>query len=411
MKLTYLAFDKSGHQVTDTIEAGTQAEAGEMLRRRGLYVTKVQAGGERPVAGAVPSGQAGRGPPSRRLKSLALLTSQLHVLVSCGTPLVEALEALSRQTRNVHLQEVVTDIQHRVEGGASLSAALEAHPDYFGPLYWSLVGAGEASGDLAGMLQRLASTLRKQAHVRNALIGAMIYPALLVAVSVAVLALMFTVVIPRFGELFDTLEVPLPPSTALLVAASEVLLAYWYAVLPAVMVPAAALAAYQATASGRRARETVVLALPQVGPIVRRFTTARIVRLLGVLLDANVPITDALRLTRRSIRSQRYERLLTETEDAVTRGETVSSVWSRSGLVSPSVQEIVRNGERSGQVSTMLLSAADFLDDENELTLRSLTSIVEPIILIGMGAVVGVVAVSLFMPLFDLTAMTQGGAP
>jgi len=135
------------------------------------------------------------------------------------------------------------------------------------------------------------------------------------------------------------------------------------------------------------------------------------VRLLGVLLDADVPIIDSLRLTRRSIRNHHYDRLLARTEDAVTRGETISSVWGRSRLVSPSVQEIVRNGERSGQVSMMLLSAADFLDDENELTVRSLTSIVEPAILIVMGAVVGVVAVSLFMPLFDLTAMTQGGAP
>jgi len=410
VKLTYLAFDKSGRQVTDTIDAGTRAEAGEMLRRRGLYVTQMRTGEDGAAPDAAPAGRPGR-PRSGRLKSLALLTSQLHVLVSCGTPLVEALAALSRQTRDSRLRGVVADLQRQVEEGSSLSAALQTHPTYFGPLYWSLVGAGEASGDLAGMLQRLAATLRKQAHVRNALIGALIYPALLTTVSVAVLTLMFTLVIPRFGDLFETLEVPLPPSTALLVSASEGLRTYWYAFLPAVLVPAAALALYQATASGRRLRETVALALPQVGRIVRRFTTARIVRLLGVLLDADVPITDSLRLTRRSIRSHRYARLLAETEDAVTRGETVSSVWSRSGLVSPSVQEIVRNGERSGQVSTMLLSAADFLDDENELTLRSLTSIVEPVILIAMGAVVGVVAVSLFMPLFDLTAMTQGGAP
>lgn len=409
MKLTYMAFDKSGHQVTDTIEAGTQAEAGEMLRRRGLYVTALRDG----EAGAPPAAApaARRHTRPRRLKSVALLTSQLHVLVSCGTPLVEALGALARQTRDPQLRGAVADLERRVEEGSSLSAAVEAHPRYFGPFYASLVGAGEASGDLAGMLQRLATTLRKQVHIRNSLVGALIYPALLITVSAAVLVVMFAVVIPRFGDLFDTLDVPLPPSTAALVAMSDVLLNYWYVVVPAVVVPTVALAVYLATASGRRLRQTVMLHLPQVGLIVRRFATARIVRLLGVLLDANVPIIDAIRLTRRSIRHHRYDRLLAETEDAVTQGETISSVWGRSHLVSPSVQEIVRNGERSGQVSTMLLSAADFLDDENELTVRSLTSIVEPIILIVMGAIVGVVAVSLFMPLFDLTSMTQGGAP
>jgi type II secretory pathway component PulF len=409
VKLAYQAFDKSGRQVTDTIEAGTQAEAGEMLRRRGLYVTDLQTGEDGTAsADAAPSR---RRPRPRRLKSVALLTSQLHVLVSCGTPLVEALEALARQTRDPQIRGAVADLERRVQEGSSLSAAVEAHPRYFGPFYASLVGAGEASGNLAGMLQRLAETLRKQVHVRNALVGALIYPALLTAVSVGVLAVMFTVVIPRFGDLFDTLNVPLPPSTAALVAVSDLLLTYWYYVVPAVGVPVVALAIYLATGSGRRMLQTVMLHLPQIGRIVRRFATARIVRLLGVLLDANVPIIDAIRLTRRSIRHHRYDRLLAETEDAVTRGETMSSVWSRSHLVSPSVQEIVRNGERSGQVSTMLLSVADFLDDENELTVRSLTSIVEPIILIVMGAVVGVVAVSLFMPLFDLTSMTQGGAP
>ncbi len=409
MKLAYQAFDKSGRQVADTIEAGDMAEAGELLRRRGLYVTDLR-DGQHAGGGPTATASGTRRPRPRRLKSVALLTSQLHVLLSCGTPLVEALGALARQTRDAHLRTAVADIEQRVQEGSSLSAAIEAHPRYFGAFYASLVGAGEASGDLAGMLRRLATTLRKQVHVRNSLLGALIYPALLVTVSVGVLAVMFTVVIPRFADLFDTLHVPLPPSTAVLVAVSEILLTYWYIAVPALLVPAVGLTVFLLTDVGRRTFQTVVLYLPQVGTIVRRFAIARIVRLLGVLLDANVPIIDAIRLTRRSIRHHHYDRLLARTEDAITQGETMSSIWGRSHLVSPSVQEIVRNGERSGQVSAMLLSAADFLDDENELTVRSLTSIVEPIILIIMGAIVGVVAVSLFMPLFDLTSMTQGGA-
>jgi len=405
VKLTYQAFDKAGQQVIDTIEAGGVAEAGETLRRRGLYVTEIRAG---EALGAPPADRPGRTGGRGRLKSIALLTSQLHVLVSCGTPLVEALGALARQTRDARLRATISDIQRRVEEGAALSAALEYHPGYFDPVYQSLVAAGEASGNLAGMLERMANTLRKRLHIRNSLIGALIYPALLTSVAVTVLTLMFTVVIPRFGELFETLEVPLPPTTWVLVASAETLLQYWYAATLAVVVPTVGLGFFLASVPGRRLIQTVVLNLPQVGRIVRSFATARIVRLLGVLLDANVPILEALGLTRRSIRNHHYDRLLARTEEAVTQGETISAVWCRSRLVSPSVQEIVRNGERTGQVATMLLSAADFLDDENELTVRSLTSILEPVILIMMGLIVGTVAVSLFLPLFDLTAMTQG---
>ncbi len=405
VKLTYQAFDKTGQAVVDTIEAGGVAEAEETLRRRGLYVTEMRTGED---PGVSPAEGAGRPGGQGHLRSIALLTGQLQVLVSCGTPLVEALGALARQTRDASLRATVSDVQRRVEEGAALSAALEYHPRYFGPVYRSLVAAGEASGDLAAMLDRLATTLRKQLHVRNSLIGALIYPTLLTGVSVAVLAVMFTVVIPRFGELFNSLDVPLPPTTQILLTLSEGLQRYWYWVLAAVGGTAVALGLWLSSVSGRRTWQAFVLALPQVGKIVRSFTTARIIRLMGVLLQANVPILEALGLTRRSIRNHRYDRLLAETEDAVTQGETISSVWARSRLVSPSVQEIVRNGERSGQVSRMLLSAADFLDDENELTIRGLTSILEPVILIVMGLIAGLVAISLFLPLFDLTAMTQG---
>ena len=408
MKLTYQAFDKTGRQVADTIEAGDSAEATEALRRRGLYVTEIAAG-ER---SAPPAGAGGRGRTRpRRLKSVALLTSQLHVLVSCGTPLVEALGALARQTTDRGLRTAIADVQKRVEEGISLSAAMECHPQYFTPIYRSLIAAGEASGNLAGMLERLAGTVRKQVRVRNALLGAMIYPILLTVVATGVLTLMFIVVIPRFGELFKSLDVPLPPTTQALVTLSEALFAYWYLAVLAIVAPAVGIPIWLATRTGRRMLENLILALPQVGGMVRSFTTARIIRLLGVLLEADVPILEAIDLTRRSVRSHRYDALLARTQDAITSGDTITSVWSRSNLISPSVQEVVRNGERTGRVSLMLLSAAEFMDEENELIVRSLTSIVEPVILIVMGMVVGLVAVSLFMPLFDLTSMTQGGAP
>jgi len=407
VKLAYQAFDRAGRQVADTIEASGADEASDVLRRRGLYVTEIRAGSEAGL-GSTGTGRARPSGGKGRLKSLALMASQLHVLVSCGTPLVEALGALARQIRDRRLRSIVQDVQRRVEEGAPLSAALERYPGYFGPVFRSLVQAGEASGDLAGMLERMATTLRKRLRTRNTVIGASVYPLILTGVGVAVLSLMFTVVIPRFGDLFKTLGVPLPPTTAVLVTISNALLGYWYVVVPAVLALLVGGMAFTLSSPGRRLVQTLVLHAPPFGRIVRSFATARIVRLLGTLLDANVPILEALALCRRSVSNHHYDRLLAQTEDAVTQGETLSAVWTQSPLISPSVQEVVRNGERTGQVASMLLSAADFLDDENELTVRNLTSLLEPIILILMGLVVGLVAVSMFLPLFDLTAMTQG---
>jgi type II secretory pathway component PulF len=414
MKFQYQGFDASGKPVAGLTDAGDANDAVEVLRRQGLFVTDVAPAGKGVPAGA---GDAGAKPArsgrrrklgkGKKLRNLAMFTRQLSVLVTSGTPLVDALGALERQATEPAWKDVVGSVRARVEEGATLADAMGEHPDVFDAICRSLIAAGESGGSFDKMLDRLALMTRKQLHVRSAVIGAMIYPCLLVVIAVNVLATMLLFVLPRFTGLFQTLNVALPPTTKMLVTASELLRAYWWAV-PVVLVGGFFGGKFWlATPSGRKAFDAVALKLPMTGHIVRSFSTARIMRVLGVLLNGKVPLLDALGLTRQTVGNCYFVALVGRAEEAVTRGSTISSVFAESNLVSPSLVEAVRSGEQSGQLGPLLLNLSDFLDEENEVVIKSLTSILEPMIMIVLGVLVGFVAISMFLPLFDLTSMAQ----
>jgi type II secretory pathway component PulF len=429
MKLAYEAFDKTGQKVSDVIEATDIAEATEDLRKQDLFVadiTPVRGGGPGPrkkrsggsgaaVAEPVateskPAGKARvGGSKSRRLKTLSMFTRQLYVLVSSGTPLAQALSALERQIKDLGWRRAIGDVRARLEEGSALSEAMSSHPECFDSIYRHMIAAGESGGELAGMLDRLAELTHKRLHIRSAIQGAMIYPCLLSVVALSVLVLLMVFVIPRFGELFDSLDAAQPPSTAVLLAASEITVKYWWAIIMAFAGVIAGLKFYFKSPRGKRAFDTLVLRLPKIGGIVRNFSTARIVRMLGVLLESRVPVLEALTLTRDTTSNIHYRELMAGAEKAVSQGQEISSVFADSDLITPAVYEATRSGEKSGQVGPLLLNLADFLDEENEVTLKALTSIIEPVILIVMGLLVGFVALSMFMPLFDVTSMTGGG--
>jgi type IV pilus assembly protein PilC len=421
MKFAYQAVDSTGKAVSDTVEAAGQTEALDALRKRGIYVSEI-----RPASGATPTGPAtagggggarpgGAAAPrrrrlgtGRRLKNMAMFTRQLSVLVASGTPLVQALAALERQTKDAAWREVVARVRLRVEEGSTLSDAMGEEPRVFDAVTRSLISAGESGGSFDVMLDRLAVLSRKQLHVRSAIVGALVYPALLICVAVCVLLLMLLFVLPRFAGLFETLDVKLPPMTQALMACSEFLQAYWWS-LPLVAVAAGlAVRSWLGTEAGRRTVDAAVLRMPAVGAVVRSFAVARIARVLGVLLAGRVPLLEALGLARQTVSNYKYVELVTRAEEAVTRGSNVSTVFSTTDLVSPALCEAIRAGEQSGQIGPLLLNIADFLDEENEVIVKSLTSILEPIILVVLGVVVGVVALSMFMPLFDLTSAAHG---
>jgi type II secretory pathway component PulF len=407
MKFQYKGFDVSGQAVTAAIDAANTADASEMLRRQGTFVTEIR---EAAGAGAGMFGSAKRTPRAgARLKHLAMFTRQLQVLVSTGTPLAQSLAALERQSVNLAWREVVADLRARVEAGSSLSGAMAEHPGYFDSISRSLIAAGESAGNLPVMLDRVAMLSRKQLQVRRSIIGAAVYPSLLITVAIGVLVVLLTFVLPRFEDLFKSLDTPLPPTTRALMALSRLLVKYWWLAILVVLGGAAGGWAWFRSVAGKRWTDSVLLLLPQFGGIVKSFATARISRLLGILLQGRVPLLDALELTRGACSNWHYGKLMEGAVEAVTRGESLALALSDERLIPPSVHEAILSGERSGQLAPLLTTLADFMDETNDVTVRSLTSILEPLILIVLGLLVGFVAVSLFTPLFDLTAATGGG--
>ncbi len=410
MKLAYCACDKSGNRVTDVIEAPDPPSATDALQRKGLYVIEIAEATEASAPGSSGSRAKSKSGRSGRLKNLAIFTRQLSLLVSSGTPIVEALGALERQVKEGAWREGITSVRMRVEEGASLSEAMEARPEYFDSVYRSLIAAGESSGNLLPMLDRLASLKQRNLRVRNSIIGAMLYPVLLLGIAAVVLGLLIAIVIPKFALLFGTLDVPLPTSTKVLVVLSQVIRSYWWAMLGVFAGTVIALRAWMKTPAGKYTIDKVILRLPKIGSIAKNFAMARITRLLGVLIESHVPVLEALELTEHAAGNALYTELISNTRDIVSRGEPIHSGFLQRDLISPAVCEAIRNGEQSGQLGPLLLNVASFLDDDNEVVLRSLTSILEPVILILMGLFVGLVAISLFLPLFDLTTMVEGGA-
>ena len=407
MKLTYTAYDNGGQTRAGTIECPDILTATETLRRQGLYVADVTETPEGTVRAA--HKKTRRRTRGRAVKHIAVFTRQLAVLLGSGTPLVEALGALERQAKSGPWRDAITALRGRIEDGASLSEAMEADPDSFDSVYTALVSAGESSGQLAAMLERLAGLKQKQLHLHNAIVGAMIYPSLLLTVVGLVFSMLLLFIVPKFAMLFQSLDVPLPPSTRVLVSASTLFRATWPLILALTGVTIAALVHLLRRPSGQRLRDTALLVLPYIGPIAKSVATARIVRLLSVLLSGHVPVLEALKLMEPAAGNVHYARLIAKGQDHVAKGEPLSLAFNDARLISPSVYEAIRSGEQNGQIDRLMLNMADFLDDENEIVVRSLTSILEPVILIVMGLVVGLVAVSMFMPLFDLTAMTQRG--
>ncbi len=407
MKLAYKAVDQAGSVVNDSIEALSVADASERLRQRGLYVTSIS---EQEVASS--NGAQERAPKRlkvRRLKNITLLSRQLSVLVRTGTPLAQALHAIERQLAPGPWRDVMSDIHRKIEEGTTLSAAMGEHGDYFDGVCTSLVAAGESSGQLGDMLDRLSRLTRQQLKIRRSMTSALVYPVLLACVGVTVVTLMLVFVLPRFGDLFRTLDAPLPPTTQMLLSISTLFRTYWWALV--IGTAAASIGAWAAmwTGAGRRAWDTLTVRAPYVGHVTRSLLTARLARLLGVLLESQVPLLEALSLTRHATGNRLYGQLVEEAEEVVTRGEPLSSVLIGSPLINQSLAEAVRHGEQSGQVAPVLLDMADFMDEENEVIVNTMARLLEPVMLIVLGIVVGLIALSIFLPLFDLTSIAQGG--
>lgn len=408
MSFHYTGYDGAGNAVSGAIDAGAAPEAIELLRRRGIFGAQVNPGAGRAgpvVAARKKSGRGGK----VTLRDLSQFFRQLSILVSTKTPLVQALDALEKQATEDGLRNVVHDLRERVERGETFSSALAAHPRAFDPICRSMVAAGESAGLLDQMLKSLAALARQQMNVRRSIVGALTYPGILITVSFGVIIVLLVSVLPQFSEMFESLQTPLPPSTKVLIELSAILRGYWYFLAPGFVALVAMIVVWLRSESGWAMLDSALLRLPRFGPVRRSFAQARLTRLLGTLLESRVNLLEALRLTRESITSAAYVGLLLRCEASVEKGEPLAESIGDPSLVSPSVKEAIASGERSGQVGPVLLQVADFLDEDNDQFLKVLSALIEPIVLTIMGLLVGGVAISMFLPMFDLAANAGGG--
>lgn len=408
MKFSYEAYTKTGASKNGTIEAADQREAEDKLRRKDLLVTKIH---NQDVSGGKSHSMSNKSAPKKNQKSpqisvkvVSEFARELSVLVSTGTPLVDAIHSLEMQASSEKLQSVLERLRLRLEEGDSLSEAMELQSEVFGPIFCSLSAAGESGGNLDVMLNRVSKLLRQEAKIRANIAGAMMYPILLTAISIVVITVMIGLVLPRFAELFESLDSELPPTTEFLMLISTILRSYWWGIIPGVVAAIGGLVFWIRSDKGRSIVEANLLKVPVLGSTLSSIQTARIFRVLGLLVESKVPILESIELTRRSVSNTLYKDLLTTAEESVTIGEPVSTAFSTGNLIVPSAVEAVRNAEQSGRMGPVMIQLADYLDEENETVIKSISSLIEPIIMIGLGIMVAFIAISMFLPLFDLTA-------
>jgi len=404
VKFRYQGFDRAGQGVGGVVEATDAASAREQLLHKGVYVSVLNEA----KSASADLGAAGGWGRGKRQEQVSAFLRQLSVLVETGTPVVDAIVSMERQVEEPRWKRVLERVRERLEEGSQLSDAMAQHPAYFDAVCRSLVAAGESGGRLGEMLSRLAVYLRQQVKMRKTVTGAMAYPCLLLCVALVVVVAMLGFVMPRFEGLFKSIDAKLPPTTEVLMAASGFVRAHWYYFVGAGLVLPVALWAWLRSTAGRSMVEVGMLRAPVLGRLTKSYATARLARVLGVLLEGRVPMVDALRLTRAAAGRAAYATLVQRAEDAVTRGESVIGAFSDASLINPSVCEAVRSGERTGRIGPVLLQIAEHLDEDNEMALRTAVGLLEPLILIGLGLVVGTMAISMFLPLFDLAASGGG---
>jgi type IV pilus assembly protein PilC len=334
-------------------------------------------------------------------RDLTVMARQLATMVSSGLSLLRALYVLEEQTESPKLARTITAVRQDVETGFSLSQAMSKHPAIFNDLFVSMVSAGEAGGNLEEVLERLANQLEKDDHLRRTVRSAMVYPTLIGCFAVAVLIGMITFIVPVFAGIFKNLHGQLPMLTKILMATSNAFRSEWYIFVIVPVALAWGFRTFKRTDRGQIIWDTVKLRMPmRIGEIVRKVAIARFARTLATLTSAGVPILHALEITAKTTGNRVIGDPMTEVAERVKDGEPLAPPLERTGVFPKIVTQMLSVGEETGNLDEMLHKLADFYDDEVETMLKALTSIIEPIMMLVVGAIVGLVVIAMYLPMF-----------
>jgi len=393
----YSAISIDGLETIGEVHAPDLEAAREQLRIRGLLAHTLR---ELPA-----SGEEGLRTAFKKIKprSMQIFSRQFATMIEAGLNIVAALVILEDQTDDVYLAEIISELRADVEGGLLLSQAMARHPKVFSELYVSMVQAGEASGMLDNVLDRVADQIEKETKLKRRVKGAMIYPTVVFTFATLVLVAMLMFIVPIFAKIFTELHGQLPFLTRVVVSASDLLRQRWYIIFPLVGFMVWGTLRYKKSESGRQKWDRIKLRIPlKIGEVVLKITMARLLRTLATLVAAGVDIIKALEIAGSTAGNWVVEQALTEARIKVQEGVPIAEPLTNDPLFPPMVSQMVKIGEETGELEKMLSKIADFYEDEVDSAIQSLTSIIEPIMMIGVGMMVGVIIIAMYLPMFKM---------
>jgi type IV pilus assembly protein PilC len=400
----YTARNVQGKTITGVTEAGSQAVAARMLRDQGLIPVSIETGGG--AAAARPGRRRGRG-GRIKLDDLVVFSRMLAVMIRAGLPLVEVINILSEQADKQRLKSVLSQVERSIEEGSSFTEALQKHPRVFNQFFVSMIKAGEASGMLDTILDLVATYLEKVASINRKIRAAVTYPIVVGTLAISITFFLVWKIVPKFEEIFEELEGQLPLMTRITVAASHFVQKYYLLVFIGVAVLVVLLWQLRRTHTGRRVYDRVKMKLPVFGPLFLKVAVARFSRTLSVLIRAGVNILAALDIVARTAGNSLIEDAVLKTKSSIQSGETLAKPLVDSGIFPPMVTRMVDVGERTGALENMLSKVADFYEDQVDATVGMLMSLIEPLLIVFLGVMVGFIVISMFLPLFKMIELVS----
>jgi type IV pilus assembly protein PilC len=392
----------SGERIGDTMDAVVSA-----LRREQILVTRIQPAKAK-AGPAAPRGSLFGRLKKVNAKNLAVFTRQFSVMIDAGLPLVQCLDILGNQEEDKSFSRTILQTRADVEGGASLADAMRRHPKTFDALFTNMIAAGEAGGILDTILKRLATYIEKAVKLKGQVKSAMIYPVAVILIAVVVVAVILWKVIPTFASLFAGLGAELPLPTRIVIWASNSFVRFLPFILVGVFGGAFAFRQYYATENGRRVVDRVLLRLPVLGSILRKISVARFCRTLSTLISSGVPILDGLEITARTSGNSIIEDAILSTRKSIEQGETIAAPLKETNVFPSMVVQMIGVGEATGALDTMLGKIADFYEEEVDTAVAGMLTLLEPLMIAFLGAVVGGIVIAMYLPIFGLISKLTG---
>jgi len=390
-----------GNTVSGELAVNDRSELLAQLRKKRIIVTSVK---QKPkeISMKLPFG-GGIG-----TRDLAIFTRQFATMINAGLPLVQCLDILSRQLDKEVFRDITKKVMTDIEAGSTLSDAFRKHPKAFDELYVNMVSAGEAGGILDTILMRLAEYIEKIEALKRKVKSALMYPAVVLLVAIGATLFMLMFIIPTFAKMFSDFGAELPLPTQIVLGASNLIRAWWWAMALAAVLGLLGFRKYYRTDAGKHRVDAAMLKLPVLGDVLRKGSVARFTRTLGTLVSSGVPILDGLEITAKTAGNVIVQDAVMQARTSIREGDTISNPLRQSGVFPPMVVQMITVGEETGALDEMLTKIADFYDDEVDSAVDALTSVIEPVMIVFMGAIVGGMVVSMYLPIFQMVNVIAG---